>query len=146
MIGGSLAGASTQCFVFPLDYTRTRLTNDIVLERLGRQRQFNGVFDCMKKTLESDGIRGLYRGFVVTGLFMMVYRGMYFGLNASVKEQVPQRILDNVFLSFFISYGVTVTSGIIGYPMDTVRRRMMMSSGEDLKFTSAIQCCKHMYR
>ena len=41
---------------------------------------------------------------------------------------------------------MTVTSGIIGYPMDTVRRRMMMSSGEELKFTSAFQCCKHMYR
>ena len=50
MIGGSLAGASTQCFVFPLDYTRTRLTNDIVMEKLGKKRQFDGVFDCMKKT------------------------------------------------------------------------------------------------
>ena len=35
VMGGSLAGASTQCFVYPLDYTRTRLTNDIVMSRLG---------------------------------------------------------------------------------------------------------------
>ncbi|MFM7850775.1 MAG: MC/SLC25 family protein [Flammeovirgaceae bacterium] len=33
MIGGSLAGASTQFFVYPLDYTRTRLTNDIQMAK-----------------------------------------------------------------------------------------------------------------
>ena len=60
---------------------------------------------------------------------MMVYRGIYFGLNASVKEQVPQQYLNNIAVSFVLSYGVTVTAGIFGYPMDTVRRRMMMSSG-----------------
>ena len=49
--GGSLAGASTQCFVYPLDYTRTRLTNDIVMAKIGgRGRQFNGIIDCMRKT------------------------------------------------------------------------------------------------
>ena len=129
MKAGSLAGASTQFFVYPLDYTRTRLTNDIHMAKLGCQRQFEGVFDCMSKTYNSDGIRGLYRGFVVSCMFMMVYRGMYFGLNAGVKEQVPTKYLSNVFYSFILSYGVTVTAGIIGYPMDTIRRRMMMSSG-----------------
>ena len=85
MRGGALAGASTQCFVYPMDYTRTRLTNDIVMSNLGRERQFNGIIDCMRKTLNSDGLRGLYRGFAVTCIFMMVYRGIYFGLNAAVK-------------------------------------------------------------
>jgi solute carrier family 25 (mitochondrial adenine nucleotide translocator), member 4/5/6/31 len=89
MKAGSLAGASTQLFVYPLDYTRTRLTNDIHMGKLGQIRQFEGVFDCMRKTYHSDGPRGLYRGFLVTCLFMMVYRGMYFGLNAGVKEQMP---------------------------------------------------------
>lgn len=143
---GSLAGATTQLFVYPLDYTRTRLTNDIVMAKLGGNRQFNGVMDCMKTTYQSDGIRGLYRGFAVSCMFMMVYRGMYFGLNAGVKEQVPSIYLDNILISFLISYGVTVTSGIIGYPMDTIRRRMMMSSGESLKFTSSFQCAKYMYK
>ena len=144
-MGGSLAGASTQCFVYPLDYTRTRLTNDIVMSQLGKERQFNGIVDCMRKTFSTDGLRGLYRGFVVTCLFMMVYRGIYFGLNASVKEQVPQHYLNNILISFLLSYGVTVTAGVVGYPMDTIRRRMMMSSGEEVRFTSAFQCARHMY-
>ncbi len=89
MFGGSLAGASTQFFVYPLDYTRTRLTNDIYLAKTGMKRQFAGIADCFKKTYKWDGIRGLYRGFVVSCLFMMIYRGIYFGLNAGVKEEIP---------------------------------------------------------
>lgn len=85
MIGGSLAGASTQFFVYPLDYTRTRLTNDIQMAKKGNKRQFEGIADCLKKTFQSDGPRGFYRGFVVTCIFMMVYRGIYFGLNAGLK-------------------------------------------------------------
>ena len=134
VIGGSLAGASTQIFVYPLDYTRTRLTNDIVMAEQGRERQFKGIIDCMVKTFESDGIRGLFRGFLTTCLFMMVYRGIYFGLNASLKEQVPSEYLKNVLFSFLLSYCVTVSAGLAGYPLDTIRRRMMMSSGESVRF------------
>lgn len=86
---GSAAGASTQFFVYPLDYIRTRLTNDIQLAKTGAQRQFDGILDCMKKTYSWDGMRGLYRGFVVSCVFMMIYRGIYFGLNDSVKPVIP---------------------------------------------------------
>lgn len=36
----------------------------------------------------------------------------------------------NVALAFALGYGVTVTSGLISYPIDTIRRRMMMTSGK----------------
>jgi solute carrier family 25 (adenine nucleotide translocator) protein 4/5/6/31 len=32
------------------------------------------------------------------------------------------------------------------YPLDTVRRRMMMSSGEAVKFDSSWQCMRQMYK
>ncbi len=133
-----MAGMTTQFFVYPLDYVRTRLTNDIHQGKKGETRQFNGFFDCIKKTYESDGIRGLYRGFVVTGLFVLIYRGMYFGLNAGVKEQIPHEYLKNILISFMASYGVTVVSGAVAYPLDTIKRRMMMSSGEKITFNSSI--------
>merc|ERR1711939_1268158 len=34
-----------------------------------------------------------------------------------------------VTLSFILGWGVTVTAGLMSYPIDTVRRRMMMTSG-----------------
>ena len=35
---------------------------------------------------------------------------------------------------------VTITSGLISYPIDTIRRRMMMTSGEAVKYKGAIDC------
>ena len=40
------------------------------------ERQFNGLIDVYKKTLASDGIAGLYRGFVVSCVGIVVYRGV----------------------------------------------------------------------
>lgn len=36
---------------------------------------------------------------------------------------------------------VTVTAGIISYPLDTVRRRLMMASGQEVKlYTGTMDC------
>lgn len=43
-------------------------------------------------------------------------------------------------LLFFITKGVTVTAGLISYPIDTIRRRMMMTSGQAVKYKGAIDC------
>jgi solute carrier family 25 (mitochondrial adenine nucleotide translocator), member 4/5/6/31 len=33
-----------------------------------------------------------------------------------------------------------VVSGLISYPIDTIRRRMMMTSGEKVKYKGSIDC------
>jgi solute carrier family 25 (mitochondrial adenine nucleotide translocator), member 4/5/6/31 len=86
VIYGSAAAASTQFFVYPIEYVRTRLTNDIQVVKEGRKRQFEGIIDCWRKTIAWDGIRGVYRGFVVSCAFTMIYRGIYFGLNDSISS------------------------------------------------------------
>lgn len=82
-----------------------------------------------RKTFKSDGIAGLYRGFVISCIGIIVYRGFYFGLYDTIKPIFlgPDA---GVTISFILGYGVTVTSGLISYPIDTIRRRMMMTSGE----------------
>lgn len=76
---GAAAGASSSVFVYSLDYARTRLANDAKTSK-GGSRQFNGLLDVYKKTLATDGVRGLYRGFVPSIAGIVVYRGLYFGL------------------------------------------------------------------
>ena len=39
---------------------------------------------------------------------------------------------------------VTVISGISAYPLDTVKRRMMMTAGEEVKYTSSVACLKEV--
>merc|ERR1712244_91238 len=86
----------------------------------GGERQFNGLIDVYVKTLKSDGIQGLYRGFSISAVGIFIYRGMYFGMFDTLK---PLVIGDggSVGLSFLLGWFVTVTAGLMSYPIDTIR-------------------------
>ena len=43
-------------------------------------------------------------------------------------------------LSFCLGYAVTVSAGLASYPIDTIRRRMMMTSGEAVKYKGSFDC------
>jgi len=142
MASGGLAGASSLLFVYSLDYARTRLANDAKSSKKGGgEREFNGLIDVYRKTLASDGIAGLYRGFVVSCVGIVAYRGCYFGFYDSLKPVVLVGDLKGSFLaSFLLGWVVTIASGIVSYPLDTIRRRMMMTSGQAVKYKSSIDC------
>lgn len=61
-----LAVATYKFLVYPLEYAQTRLANDISTCSKVEKRQFNGIIDVFRKTLKSDGIVGLYRGYNTT--------------------------------------------------------------------------------
>ncbi|XP_042058379.1 ADP,ATP carrier protein 1, mitochondrial-like [Salvia splendens] len=139
LASGGAAGASSQVIVYSLDYARTRLSNDAKSVTKGGQRQFNGLFDVYRKTLASDGVPGLYRGFNISLLGIIVYRGLYFGMYDSLKPLVLTADLQDSFLaSFGLGWVVTNGAGLAAYPIDTVRRRMMMTSGEAVKYKSSL--------
>jgi len=138
LASGGAAGAASLLFVYSLDYARTRLANDNKAAKKGGERQFNGLVDVYVKTIKSDGIVGLYRGFNISCVGIIVYRGLYFGLYDSLKPVVLQGPMKDSFIgSFFLGWGITIGAGLASYPLDTVRRRMMMTSGEAVKYKSS---------
>jgi solute carrier family 25 (adenine nucleotide translocator) protein 4/5/6/31 len=138
LASGGVAGAASLAFVYSLDYARTRLANDSKAAKKGGERQFNGLLDVYRKTLASDGIAGLYRGFVVSCVGIVVYRGLYFGMYDSLKPVVLTGNMKDSFIgSFLLGWGITIGSGLASYPLDTIRRRMMMTSGEAVKYRSS---------
>eukprot|EP00695_Tsukubamonas_globosa_P000231 TRINITY_DN116_c0_g1_i7.p1 TRINITY_DN116_c0_g1~~TRINITY_DN116_c0_g1_i7.p1 ORF type:complete len:334 (+),score=219.84 TRINITY_DN116_c0_g1_i7:74-1003(+) len=140
---GGAAGAMSLLFVYSLDYTRTRLANDAKSSKKGGERQFNGMLDVYKKTYASDGLAGLYRGFNISCVGIIVYRGLYFGLYDSLKPAMGE-LQNNVFANFLLGWAVTIGAGLASYPLDTVRRRMMMTSGEAVKYKSSMHCMKEI--
>merc|ERR1712235_209208 len=140
---GGFAGSLSLTVVYSLDFARTRLANDD--KGKGGERQYNGLIDVYKKTLASDGIGGLYRGFVISCVGIFIYRGMYFGLYDSLK---PLVVGDggSALVSFFLGWAVTIVSGLASYPIDTVRRRMMMTSGGAVKYNGSIDCAKQILK
>merc|ERR1712018_298131 len=137
ILSGGMAGTCSLLFVYSLDYARTRLANDA--KGKGGERQFNGLIDVYTKTLKSDGIQGLYRGFAISAVGIFIYRGMYFGMFDTLK---PLLLGDtpNVGLSFLLGWVITITAGLMSYPIDTIRRRMMMTSGGGVKYKGSIDC------
>eukprot|EP01018_Ginkgo_biloba_P010043 Gb_12321 [translate_table: standard] len=147
LASGGAAGASSLLFVYSLDYARTRLTNDAKAANKGGERQFNGLIDVYRKTMKTDGIAGLYRGFNISCVGIIVYRALYFGMYDSLKPVLLTGGLENNFLaSFLLGWGVTNGAGLASYPIDTVRRRMMMTSGEAVKYKSSLDAFKQIIK
>ncbi|KAJ3075091.1 ADP/ATP carrier protein [Quaeritorhiza haematococci] len=144
LASGGMAGASSLLFVYSLDYARTRLANDNKAAKKGGERQFNGLVDVYRKTLASDGVAGLYRGFVISCVGIIVYRGLYFGLYDSIKPILPKDLKNNFAANFALGFVVTNAAGLASYPIDTVRRRMMMTSGEAVKYSSSIHAFREI--
>jgi len=142
LASGGAAGATSLLFVYSLDYARTRLANDAksaAKAGVASERQFNGLVDVYKKTLAADGVAGLYRGFVPSVVGIIVYRGLYFGMYDSLKPVVVTGSLQGSFLaSFLLGWGVTTGAGLASYPLDTIRRRMMMTSGEKVHYKNML--------
>lgn len=138
---GGAAGATSLLFVYSLDYARTRLANDTKSAKKGAgEKQFNGLLDVYRKTIATDGVAGLYRGFVISCAGIIVYRGLYFGIYDSVKAILPKSIQDSFIVSFGLGFFVTNAAGVASYPLDTIRRRMMMTSGQAVKYNGSIDC------
>ncbi|KAF7559224.1 hypothetical protein G7046_g4946 [Stylonectria norvegica] len=145
LASGGAAGATSLLFVYSLDYARTRLANDAKNAKSGGDRQFNGLVDVYRKTLASDGIAGLYRGFMPSVAGIIVYRGLYFGMYDSLKPVVlTGSLANNFFASFILGWVVTTGAGIASYPLDTIRRRMMMTSGEAVKYKNTLDAARQI--
>ncbi|KAI3908960.1 hypothetical protein MKW92_051964, partial [Papaver armeniacum] len=92
LASGGAAGASSLLFVYSLDYARTR------------ERQFNGLVYVYRKTIKYGGVAGLYRGFNISCVRIIVYRGLYFGF---------------FFASFALGWLITNGAQLASYPIDT---------------------------
>jgi len=147
LASGGAAGATSLCFVYPLDFARTRLAADVGKDGA---REFKGLGDCLVKVAKSDGVKGLYQGFNVSVQGIIIYRAAYFGMYDTAKGMLPNGGKDaGILVSWAIAQTVTAMAGFASYPFDTVRRRMMMQSGRkgaDIMYSGTIDCWKKIAR
>ncbi|KAL8498983.1 hypothetical protein ACS0TY_022080 [Phlomoides rotata] len=145
-IAGSLAGCTSLIIIYPLDIAHTRLAAD-----LGRTetRQFRGIRHFLTTVHKKEGIRGVYRGLPASLHGMVVHRGLYFGGFDTIKEMMAKESELEVVLwkRWVAAQAVTTAAGMLSYPLDTVRRRMMMQSGLDQPmYRSTMDCWRKIYR
>jgi len=140
LASGGAAGATSLCIVYPLDFARTRLGADV--GKGPAERQFKGLGHCLSSIYAKDGLIGLYRGFGVSVGGIIVYRAAFFGGYDTAKAMLlkdPKKA--PWWQNWLIAQMVTTVAGVVSYPFDTVRRRMMMQSGRsDILYKSTLDC------
>ncbi|KAM6071903.1 LOW QUALITY PROTEIN: ADP/ATP translocase 4 [Theristicus caerulescens] len=133
LASGGAAGVTPMCVVYPLNFA-TRLAADIGKEIsfiLGAaEQQFQGLGDCIIKIAKTDGLPGLYR---VSVQGIILYPASYFGCCDTIKGLLPNAKQTPFIVSFFVVQVVTTSSGMLSYPFNAVRRRMMMQVRSSLQ-------------
>jgi len=140
MFFGGVAELISTLLLYHFEYAKTRLVNDI--EKVGKKKQFNGILDVYKKTYVSDGVAGLYRGFTISVSRIFVYRAFHFGIYDTFKPSVERIFNENIFFTFLLGWVSGVSAGFAAYPLDTISRRMMMTSCEKIKYKNFMECFK----
>merc|ERR1712083_1259474 len=142
LLSGGLAGAMANVVCYPFDFARTRLASDVG----SGKKAFDGIIDCIWKTVKLGGITGLYRGSAVTVAGAFVYRGGQLGLFGQIMDMNPYKQdkgVVGVVVAFVCATVARTITTPFNYPFDTVRRRMMLDSEKpaaERLYKSGVDC------
>ena len=144
-LAGGIAGCGSLCFVYPLDLVRTKISTDLGRER--SKRQFQGMFDCFRQVRQQDGLKGLYQGFGSGLVGLFIYRAFYFGLYDTGKDHMQRTGTDSLLARYFFAQLIVIISEALTYPLDTVKRELMMQSASSVKkFENSVDCMRQIYQ
>jgi len=136
LAAGAIAGGMTTFVGYPLDFIRTRMGADV--GKAMHEREFKSLSNCAVKVWKVDGVKGFFRGMSVALPGFALYRALYFGLYDSFKVVMPS---ESLIYKFMIAQGASTVGSVLCYPMDTVRRRMMMQSlRKDVLYSGVVDC------
>ncbi|MCJ8744157.1 hypothetical protein PDJAM_G00115200 [Pangasius djambal] len=139
------------CLVFaghPLDTIKVRLQTQ-PKPGPGQTPFYAGTFDCFRKTLAKEGVRGLYKGMAapiigVTPMFAVCFFG--FGLGKKLQQKSPDDILTypQLFAAGMLS-GVFTTA--IMAPGERIKCLLQIQAGSgEIKYAGPMDCVKQLYR
>ena len=100
--------------------------------------------DCLTKVAKRSGPMSLYQGFGVSVQGIIVYRGAYFGLYDTGKGALLTKD-SSIVAKFVVAQVATNAAGVLSYPFDTVRRRLMMTSGGKKLYNGTLDAFVKIY-
>ncbi|XP_048103943.1 calcium-binding mitochondrial carrier protein SCaMC-3 isoform X1 [Alosa alosa] len=121
-VAGSLAGATAQTVIYPMEVLKTRLT-------LRKTGQYSGVADCAKQILQKEGVKAFYKGYVPNMLGIIPYAGIDLAVYETLKNAWLQNHSDgSVDPGVMVLVGCGTISSTCGqlasYPLALIRTRM----------------------
>lgn len=123
ILTGATAGATESLVVVPFELVKIRMQDK------AQAHKYNGLIDCVRKTVQAEGVLALYNGLESTAWRHILWNSGYFGCIFQVKALLPKASakseqIRNDLLSGAI--GGTVGT-ILNTPMDVVKSRIQNS-------------------
>ena len=162
-LSGGLAGGTTTTFLYPIEFMRTRLAMDVGATKETRLYP-RGMRDVFLGIWKSDGIKGFYQGYGIALSGVMVYRALHLGGYDAVKTEIlhRRRYMDHapgelprtagssltMTERFAAAQIVSIVAGTLCYPIDSVRRRLMMQAGQPIDerlYRNSIDCFRKVF-
>ncbi|GMH93063.1 hypothetical protein TL16_g12526 [Triparma laevis f. inornata] len=103
-LSGGLAGASTTLVFYPLEFIRTRLALDVGGTRATPRLYPNGMRDVFLRTVEREGLGGLYKGFLPALGGVVLFRALHLGGYDFLKAEMGRKDeTDKVWKRFLLA-------------------------------------------
>lgn len=141
-------------FLYPLGFLRTRLAADIGNASKQERVYPNGMRDVTRSIWRSDGFKGFYKGYGIALASVTVYRVVYLGGYDFLKSEIHVNNGDGgvpptIGQKFLAAQSVSMAASISYYPLDSVRRRMMMEAGKldhERMYSNSIHCFQRILK
>lgn len=123
IIAGGITGGIEICITYPTEFVKTQLQLDEGSAKSGQKRKYTGPVDCIKKTVQKNGVFGLYRGLSVLLYGSIPKSAVRFG---SFEEFKRRMVNDKGQLTastrLLCGLGAGVSEAILAVtPMETVK-------------------------
>lgn len=142
VVSGCAASVVTLLFIHPIDFLRTRLAADVGTQA---NREFTNSMDCVKKIVNKDGVKGIYSGYGASVAGILIYRAYFFGAYESAKLYYEEKGISPIRMYYIASF-ITFTSNLVVYPLEVIKRRMMLQAGKDKFYHSYKDCVQKILR
>eukprot|EP01083_Nonionella_stella_P064769 169115_1 len=119
IISGSIAGALSLSIVYPFDAMNQR---NILYFYYNQEDNMN------KQKQKKNKLSNYYSGFPISIAGLIIYRALHSILHHAFKPMVKS---EDKVQGFIVGFGVTLVSGLVTFPLDTVRKRQLIT-GENI--------------
>lgn len=129
---GSLAGATAQTIIYPMEVLKTRLA-------LRKTGQYSGMIDCAVKVYKHDGIKVFYRGYLPNIMGIIPYAGIDLAIYETLKQSYMKKYKDqdpNVFVLLACGTTSSTCGQLASYPLALIRTRLQADAKSKNTMTS----------
>ena len=120
----ALAGGMTQLITNPIWLAKTRLCVQVPD---GNPENYKGLVDCLRRTFNREGTRGIYRG-LIPGLMSTSHGAIHFYFYEHLKMRLRSHIQNDSAYFFICSASSKAVALGITYPLQVIRSRVQVTN------------------